>query len=276
MLLTLLFLAARRGEVFRLKWSDNRLSGNTVMLWTRKRAGGDLESDVVPMVERLKQVLLACGASPHASEYVFVNLRNMPFVRSIWDGRLPTGSTLWSGCARRPVSGSSASTPSGISRPAFCTEKDSRWPSSSPSCATSRRRPRPLPPEPRPQADPEAMEAVMGNRVTREGRQPPEGCARAGVKFWTSEVGNVDFVVDKRKSGLRWTLKPLNFWRPQGDLNPCYRRERGTPTPGHRYISTGYPRTRGQKKHSEASGSVHGQAHKMRSRPGTHRNGLRL
>ena len=49
MLLTFLFLAARRGEIFRLKWSDIDFAGNTVTLWTRKRAGGDLEADLVPM-----------------------------------------------------------------------------------------------------------------------------------------------------------------------------------------------------------------------------------
>ena len=82
MLLTLLFLAARRGEVFRLKWSDIDFAGNTVSLWTRKRAGGDLESDVVPMVGRLKQVLLAWWEHrPLTSEYVFVNVEEHAFCK---------------------------------------------------------------------------------------------------------------------------------------------------------------------------------------------------
>lgn len=82
MLLSFLFLAARRGEIFRLKFSDISFSDNTVTLWTRKRAGGDLEADPVPMVGRLKQVLLAWWEHrPIKAEYVFVNLDDTPFCK---------------------------------------------------------------------------------------------------------------------------------------------------------------------------------------------------
>ena len=82
MLLTLLFLAARRGEIFRLRWADIDFAGNTVTLWTRKRAGGDLEADPVPMVGRLKQILLAWWEHrPIKSEFVFVNLDETPFCK---------------------------------------------------------------------------------------------------------------------------------------------------------------------------------------------------
>ncbi len=82
MLLSFLFLAARRGEIFRLKWSDIDFAGNTVTLWTRKRAGGDLEADPVPMVGRLKQVLLAWWEHrPIKAEFVFVNLDDTPFCK---------------------------------------------------------------------------------------------------------------------------------------------------------------------------------------------------
>ena len=82
MLLTLLFLAARRGEVFRLKWADIDFAGNTVTLWTRKRAGGDLEPDPVPMVQRLKKVLMAWWEHrPIVSEYVFVNVEEHAFCK---------------------------------------------------------------------------------------------------------------------------------------------------------------------------------------------------
>jgi len=82
MLLTFLFLAARRGEIFRLKWSDIDFAGNTVTLWTRKRAGGDLEADLVPMVGRLKQVLLAWWEHrPIKADHVFVNLDETPFCK---------------------------------------------------------------------------------------------------------------------------------------------------------------------------------------------------
>jgi len=82
MLLTFLFLAARRMEVFRLKWSDIDFAGNTVTLWTRKRAGGDLEADPAPLVGRLKQVLLAWWEHrPIKADHVFVNDDDTPFCK---------------------------------------------------------------------------------------------------------------------------------------------------------------------------------------------------
>ena len=43
----------------------------------------------------------------------------------------------------------------------------------------------------------------------------------------------------------------LDFsWRPQGDLNPCRRRESRYTTPRHRTISRGYPCTEIPKIHS--------------------------
>jgi integrase len=82
MLLTLLFLAARKGEVFRLRWTDVDFAAGTVTLWTRKRAGGDFEPDVVPMVQRLKKVLLAWWEQrPIKAEHVFVNLDETPFCK---------------------------------------------------------------------------------------------------------------------------------------------------------------------------------------------------
>lgn len=47
---------------------------------TRKRAGGDLEADVVPLIGRLKEVLMAWWEHrPYKSEYVFVNLEELGF-----------------------------------------------------------------------------------------------------------------------------------------------------------------------------------------------------
>ncbi len=82
MLLTFLFLAARRMEVFRLKWADIDFARNSVTLWTRKRAGGSLEADPVPMVEKLKQVLLAWQKHcPVKADFVFVNIGEESFCR---------------------------------------------------------------------------------------------------------------------------------------------------------------------------------------------------
>lgn len=58
MLAVFLYLAARRGEVFRLKWSDVDFATETVRLATRKRKDGSLEYDRLPMVQELKRLLL--------------------------------------------------------------------------------------------------------------------------------------------------------------------------------------------------------------------------
>jgi integrase len=57
MLLTLLHTAARRGEIFRLAWSDVDFEHGTIRLGTRKRAGGGMQFDVIPMTAKLSEVL---------------------------------------------------------------------------------------------------------------------------------------------------------------------------------------------------------------------------
>ena len=57
MLLALLHLAARRGEIFRLTWSDVDFSANRICLWTRKREGGHKEADWLPMTSELREAL---------------------------------------------------------------------------------------------------------------------------------------------------------------------------------------------------------------------------
>lgn len=59
MLMTFLYLAARRKEVFKLTWADVDFVGNRVRLWTRKRQGGNLEADWVPLASELKAELLS-------------------------------------------------------------------------------------------------------------------------------------------------------------------------------------------------------------------------
>jgi integrase len=57
MLLTFLYTAARRSEIFRLKWDDVDFENKTIGLWTRKRDGGDFEYDKIPLAAELEQSL---------------------------------------------------------------------------------------------------------------------------------------------------------------------------------------------------------------------------
>jgi integrase len=56
MLLAYLHTAARKSELFTLKWTDIDLSGRRIRLWTRKRKGG-LEQDWIPMTSELHATL---------------------------------------------------------------------------------------------------------------------------------------------------------------------------------------------------------------------------
>jgi len=78
LLLTLLHTAARRGELFRLRWDDIDFSRNLVRLGTRKRIGGVLEFDLIPMTEELKQVLSEKKKSA-SSVYVFSDEYGQPY-----------------------------------------------------------------------------------------------------------------------------------------------------------------------------------------------------
>lgn len=54
---TYLYLGARRCEVFRLRWEDVDFSASRIRLSTKKRQGGTLEYDWLPMAEALRQSL---------------------------------------------------------------------------------------------------------------------------------------------------------------------------------------------------------------------------
>ena len=84
MLLAFLHLAAKRSEVFRIKWSEVDFANNRICLWTKKRLGGHKEFDWLPMTSDLQQALLQwCEErlkQPTADkEHVFVCLNETPF-----------------------------------------------------------------------------------------------------------------------------------------------------------------------------------------------------
>ena len=80
MLSAFMFLAARRKEVFNLKWGDVDFENDKVRLWTQKRMGGTREADWVPMVPDLSAILKKWKQEcPVKSSYVFVCLDHTSF-----------------------------------------------------------------------------------------------------------------------------------------------------------------------------------------------------
>jgi len=89
MLLASLHLASRRGELFRLKKSDIDFSNMTVTLWTRKRKGGNLEPDILPMTKELKAALVMwceqrLSHNTKDKKHVFVCLEKYPFCQEYY------------------------------------------------------------------------------------------------------------------------------------------------------------------------------------------------
>jgi integrase len=81
MLLTALHLAARRGEIFGLTWSDVGFERSQVRLWTSKREGGTREFDWLPMTSELRETLFQWWQSRPIKDtiHVFVCLEKTPF-----------------------------------------------------------------------------------------------------------------------------------------------------------------------------------------------------
>ena len=77
-LLTMLHTAARRGELLRLRWDDLDFERRTIRLSTRKRQGGTLEHDQIPMTETLRRELQKHW-SQTSSVYVFSREDGQPF-----------------------------------------------------------------------------------------------------------------------------------------------------------------------------------------------------
>jgi integrase len=82
MLLTFLYTAARRGEIFRLKWEDVVFDSHEprIALKTRKRKGGSLETNWIPMIPALVD-LLKDHQKQAINQWVFVAQEQRHFGR---------------------------------------------------------------------------------------------------------------------------------------------------------------------------------------------------
>lgn len=90
MLLCYLHLAARRNEIFNLRWEDLNFSTKTATLYTRKRLDGTLEYDDLPLTDELYKELVKHHQSRASQDWVFPNpLNNIPYVTRLkWMRRL--------------------------------------------------------------------------------------------------------------------------------------------------------------------------------------------
>lgn len=75
MLLAYLLLAARRSELYKLQWNDVNFDNQRVRIGTRKRWGGSLEYDWLPMTDELFNALVIHRQSAK-SQWVFPNPKN--------------------------------------------------------------------------------------------------------------------------------------------------------------------------------------------------------
>ncbi len=82
MLLSALHLAARRGEIFRLRLSDLDWEHQRVRLWTKKRQDSTWEYDWLPMTDELAEAIQSwLDIRPVDSEHVFVCLDDYAYCR---------------------------------------------------------------------------------------------------------------------------------------------------------------------------------------------------
>jgi len=87
MLLAFIHLAARRGEIFRLKWEDINFKDNRIRLWTRKRENGSYEYEWLPMTKELSAGLSWWQQNcPLDREHVFVCLEKKHFCAEYYGG----------------------------------------------------------------------------------------------------------------------------------------------------------------------------------------------
>ena len=105
MLLAYLQLAARRSEIFRLQWEDVDFGESQVRITTRKRQGGHMEEDWLPMLDELYAALLQTPANGQKRVGICRHPRQAALTGA--------ASTGWGGCAAGPGCGPSGSMPSG-------------------------------------------------------------------------------------------------------------------------------------------------------------------
>lgn len=79
-LLTALHTAARLGELLRLTWGDIDLDGRTIRLGTRKRKGGGMEYDIIPLTSTLADRLSEHKTTAR-SMFVFCDHAGQPYRR---------------------------------------------------------------------------------------------------------------------------------------------------------------------------------------------------
>ena len=86
MLITFLHLAARRGELFNLKWPDVDFENSRIRLWTRKRKNGSLEADWLPMTDDLCHALKKWQKDVplKGKEHVFICLDEYSFCKEVY------------------------------------------------------------------------------------------------------------------------------------------------------------------------------------------------
>jgi integrase len=72
--LAVFYTLGRVGEIFRLKWVDLDWEREEIRLWTRKRKGGQMEEDWLPIPAELRDTLIGLKRKrDRHPEYVFIN-----------------------------------------------------------------------------------------------------------------------------------------------------------------------------------------------------------
>ena len=74
-----LHTAARKSELFRLTWNEVDFERGFILLGTRKRKGGGMEYDPIPMTSTLRQILLEQREEGLSREFVFCHTDGRPY-----------------------------------------------------------------------------------------------------------------------------------------------------------------------------------------------------